>query len=61
MGVAPATLPAQSVDYYTGTYILSQAALTPFNIVVGFTDAFPVTKNLLTNFSAAGPDVDLSG
>lgn len=60
MTVSPATLPAQMTDYYSGTFIIAQAALTPFNIVVGFTDAFPVTKNLLTNFSSAGPNVDLS-
>jgi minor extracellular serine protease Vpr len=59
MQVAPATLPAQSVDFYTAAFILGQASATPFNLVVGFSDTFPVVKNLVTSFSSAGPNVDL--
>jgi minor extracellular serine protease Vpr len=60
MTEASATLPAQSADYYSASYILSQAQLGSLNVTLGFTSAFSVTGNLLTGFSSTGPNVDLS-
>ena len=69
MAVSPATLPAQSIDYYSGRYLLQQLAYKPFNLTMSFNYcgdatystpcAFAVTPNLLTGFSSAGPGVDL--
>ena len=69
MQVNPATLPAQSIDYYSGLYIAQQLAHTPFNLTMSFNlcgdatystpCAFTVSPNLLTGFSSAGPGVDL--
>ena len=70
MQVSPATLPSQSIDFYSAQYITESLAFGSLNLTMSFNlcgdssyntpCAFTVAPNLLTAFSSTGPGVDLS-
>lgn len=62
MSVGTASLPAEMISWQDGVALRSAVAADSSRVVTArFTlAAVPITANLLTNFSASGPNVDLS-